>query len=76
MCCYERGCVSSLVSLHVDDLKDVVRVCELAAEWRQTWKTDVVVDVVCYRWGPVVISLANAATVVVAVADTAILQPC
>lgn len=22
---------------------------ELAAEWRQTWKSDVVVDVVCYR---------------------------
>lgn len=26
-----------------------VRVCELAAEWRQTWKTDVVIDLVCYR---------------------------
>lgn len=25
------------------------RACELAAEWRQTWQTDVVVDIVCYR---------------------------
>ncbi len=23
--------------------------CQLAAEWRQAWKTDVVVDLVCYR---------------------------
>ena len=27
----------------------VVRACELAAEWRQRWKGDVVVDIVCYR---------------------------
>ena len=27
----------------------VVRACELAADWRQTWKSDVVVDIVCYR---------------------------
>lgn len=26
-----------------------VRTCELAAEWRQRWKGDVVVDLVCYR---------------------------
>ena len=26
-----------------------MRTCELAADWRQTWKTDVVVDMVCYR---------------------------
>ncbi len=25
------------------------RACELAAEWRQKWHTDVVVDIVCYR---------------------------
>lgn len=37
--------------LHVngDDVEAVVRCMELAAEWRQAWKTDVVVDVVCYR---------------------------
>ncbi|GMH36333.1 hypothetical protein BSKO_04201 [Bryopsis sp. KO-2023] len=32
-----------------DDVEAVVRVFELAAEWRQTWKSDVVVDIVCYR---------------------------
>jgi 2-oxoglutarate dehydrogenase E1 component len=32
-----------------DDVEAVVRVCELAAEWRQTWGSDVVVDLVCYR---------------------------
>ena len=26
-----------------------MRVCELAAEWRQRWGGDVVVDLVCYR---------------------------
>jgi 2-oxoglutarate dehydrogenase E1 component len=35
--------------VNADDVESVVRVCELAAEWRQTWKTDVVVDLVCYR---------------------------
>ena len=32
-----------------DDVESVVRACELAAEWRQKWKGDVVVDIVCYR---------------------------
>ncbi|KAL3160716.1 hypothetical protein ABBQ32_010627 [Trebouxia sp. C0010 RCD-2024] len=32
-----------------DDVESVVRACELAAEWRQKWKSDVVVDIVCYR---------------------------
>lgn len=35
--------------VNADDVEAVVRVCELAAEWRQRWKTDVVVDLVCYR---------------------------
>lgn len=26
-----------------------VRAFELAAQWRQKWKSDVVVDIVCYR---------------------------
>ncbi|KAJ6797765.1 2-oxoglutarate dehydrogenase, mitochondrial-like [Iris pallida] len=30
-------------------MEAVVHVCELAAEWRQTFHSDVVVDVVCYR---------------------------
>ena len=32
-----------------DDIEAVVHVCELAAEWRQTFQSDVVVDIVCYR---------------------------
>ncbi|KAJ0524602.1 putative oxoglutarate dehydrogenase (succinyl-transferring) [Helianthus annuus] len=32
-----------------DDVEAVVHACELAAEWRQTFHTDVVVDIVCYR---------------------------
>eukprot|EP00933_Yihiella_yeosuensis_P031830 TRINITY_DN25437_c0_g1_i1.p1 TRINITY_DN25437_c0_g1~~TRINITY_DN25437_c0_g1_i1.p1 ORF type:complete len:1020 (+),score=228.07 TRINITY_DN25437_c0_g1_i1:73-3132(+) len=41
----------NLPILHVngDDPVAVVRAFELAAEWRQTWLTDVIVDVVCYR---------------------------
>lgn len=32
-----------------DDVEAVVHACELAAEWRQTFHSDVVVDIVCYR---------------------------
>ncbi|RRT80577.1 hypothetical protein B296_00006473 [Ensete ventricosum] len=32
-----------------DDMEAVVHVCELAAEWRQIFHSDVVVDIVCYR---------------------------
>ncbi|CAK7325637.1 unnamed protein product [Dovyalis caffra] len=32
-----------------DDMEAVAIVCELAAEWRQTFHSDVVVDIVCYR---------------------------
>ena len=32
-----------------DDVEAVVRVCELAAEWRARWKSDVVIDLTCYR---------------------------
>lgn len=32
-----------------DDLEAVVHVCELAAQWRQMFHSDVVVDIVCYR---------------------------
>ncbi|KAM7258056.1 hypothetical protein ACFE04_013797 [Oxalis oulophora] len=35
--------------VNADDMESVVRVCELAAEWRQTFHADVVVDLVCYR---------------------------
>jgi 2-oxoglutarate dehydrogenase E1 component len=32
-----------------DDPEAVVYVCNLAAEWRKTYKKDVIVDIVCYR---------------------------
>ena len=32
-----------------DDVEAVAKVMELAVEWRQKWKRDVVVDIVCYR---------------------------
>ncbi|XP_071724155.1 uncharacterized protein [Rutidosis leptorrhynchoides] len=32
-----------------DDVEAVVHTCELAAEWRQTFHCDVVVDITCYR---------------------------
>ena len=32
-----------------DNMEAVARTCQLAAEWRQTFHLDVMVDVVCYR---------------------------
>lgn len=32
-----------------DDVESVVRICNMAMEWRQTFGCDVVVDIVCYR---------------------------
>ncbi|CAG8606424.1 2663_t:CDS:2, partial [Paraglomus occultum] len=32
-----------------DDVEAVTFVCQLAAEWRQTFKKEVVIDIVCYR---------------------------
>jgi 2-oxoglutarate dehydrogenase E1 component len=32
-----------------DDVESVVYACQLAADWRQTFKKDVVIDIVCYR---------------------------
>jgi 2-oxoglutarate dehydrogenase E1 component len=35
--------------VNADDAEAVVRVFELAAEWRQTWHSDVVIDLIGYR---------------------------
>eukprot|EP00475_Leptophrys_vorax_P020461 TRINITY_DN2799_c0_g1_i1.p1 TRINITY_DN2799_c0_g1~~TRINITY_DN2799_c0_g1_i1.p1 ORF type:complete len:1001 (-),score=269.50 TRINITY_DN2799_c0_g1_i1:1086-4088(-) len=35
--------------VNADDVEGVVRVCELAALWRQEFQKDVVIDLVCYR---------------------------
>ena len=35
--------------VNADDVEAVVRASKLAADWRATWKTDVVLDLVCYR---------------------------
>eukprot|EP01018_Ginkgo_biloba_P020795 Gb_16333 [translate_table: standard] len=32
-----------------DDVEAVVHACELATDWRQTFQSDVIVDIVCYR---------------------------
>jgi 2-oxoglutarate dehydrogenase E1 component len=38
-----------IIHVNGDDVEAVVRACELAAEWRQVWKSDIVIDIVCYR---------------------------
>jgi len=38
-----------IMHCNADDPVAVVKAFELAAEWRQTWNSDVIVDVVCYR---------------------------
>lgn len=39
----------ALREVNGDDPVAVIAAFELAAEWRQVWATDVIVDVVCYR---------------------------
>ncbi|CAG8556204.1 14014_t:CDS:2, partial [Acaulospora colombiana] len=49
--CTDIAKVVSAPIFHVngDDVEAVTFVCQLAAEWRQTFGKDVVVDIVCYR---------------------------
>ena len=49
--CTDIAKAFNLPVFHVngDDPEAVVHVCELAAEWRARYKTDVVIDLVCYR---------------------------
>ncbi|KAL1323089.1 hypothetical protein HN51_068117 [Arachis hypogaea] len=40
---------SPVFHVNGDDMEAVARACQLAAEWRQTFHSDAMVDVVCYR---------------------------
>jgi len=42
-----QGC--PIFHVNGDDVEAVTTACELAAEWRQKWHSDVVIDIVCYR---------------------------
>ncbi|VFQ90699.1 unnamed protein product [Cuscuta campestris] len=44
-----RALSAPIFHVNGDDVEAVAQVCELAAEWRQTFHSDVVVDIVCYR---------------------------
>lgn len=41
------GC--PIFHVNVDDPEAVMHVCNVASEWRQTFKKDVIIDLVCYR---------------------------
>ncbi len=38
-----------IIHVNGDDVEAVVYACELAAQWRAEYKSDVVIDIVCYR---------------------------
>ncbi|GAQ84781.1 2-oxoglutarate dehydrogenase E1 component [Klebsormidium nitens] len=44
-----KGVGAPIFHVNGDDPEAVVRVCQLAVDWRQRFKRDVVVDLVCYR---------------------------
>jgi len=44
-----KGMDVPIFHVNGDDAEAVSHVFELAAEWRQAWKCDVVIDLVCYR---------------------------
>ncbi|KDO20700.1 oxoglutarate dehydrogenase [Saprolegnia parasitica CBS 223.65] len=49
--CSDVGKAMNVPIFHVngDDPVAVVKVFELAAEWRQTWRSDVIINLTCYR---------------------------
>ena len=44
-----KGVGAPIFHVNGDDVDAVVAVCRLAAEWRQTFRRDCVIDIVCYR---------------------------
>ncbi|KAJ8760315.1 hypothetical protein K2173_011868 [Erythroxylum novogranatense] len=44
-----KGLNAPIFHVNGDDMEAVSHVCEIATEWRQTFHSDVVVDIVCYR---------------------------
>ncbi|KAJ1908939.1 2-oxoglutarate dehydrogenase E1 component [Tieghemiomyces parasiticus] len=38
-----------IIHVNGDDVEAVVYACQFAAEWRQKWHKDVVIDIICYR---------------------------
>ncbi len=44
-----KGLGAPVFHVNGDDVEAVAHACELAVEWRQRWKSDVVIDIVCYR---------------------------
>lgn len=44
-----KGLNCPVFHVNGDDVEAVVKACEMAAEWRNKWKSDVVIDLICYR---------------------------
>jgi len=44
-----KGIEAPIFHVNGDDIEAVIHVCRIAAEWRQTFHKDCVVDIVCYR---------------------------
>jgi 2-oxoglutarate dehydrogenase E1 component len=44
-----KGVGAPIFHVNGDDVEAVVNVCRLATQWRQIFKKDVVIDIVCYR---------------------------
>ena len=45
-----KGYGALIFHVNGDDVDAVTAVCKLAVDWRMTFKRDVVIDIVCYRY--------------------------